>query len=157
MLFYLPVLIVVCANIIYDISSKSIPEKLNCYAAVTITYAVLACFNFLLFLVLNPDDSILLEMSRINWAVLVFALMSVGLECGYIYLFRAGWNISVGSVVCNICLAVCMVLVGFLVFHETITLKQLAGVVLCVCGLFFINRGEFREASGKEDPDEISV
>lgn len=155
MLFYLPVLIVVCANIIYDISSKSVPEKLNCYAAVTITYTVLACFNFLLFLILNPGNSILIEMSRINWAVFVFALMSVGLECGYIYLFRAGWNISIGSVVCNILLAVCMVIIGFLAFHETITPKQLAGVILCVGGLLFINKSEFCKVSDQEDQTGI--
>lgn len=152
MLFYLPVLVVVSANIIYDISSKSIPEKLNCFAAVTITYTLLAFFNFFLFLFLNPGGSILAELSHINWAVFVFALMSVGLECGYIYLFRAGWNISIGSVVCNIMLTICMVTIGFLAFHETITLRQFAGVILCIGGLLFINRSEFKKADAEEDP-----
>ncbi len=154
MLFYLPVLIVIGANIIYDVSSKAIPEKLNCYAAVTITYTVLACFNFILFLVLNPGDSILVEMTNINWAVFVFALMSVGLESGYIYLFRAGWNISIGSVVCNILLTVCMVTIGFLAFHENITLKQLIGMLFCVGGLLVINRSEFSKAAEPEEATE---
>ena len=44
--FYLPVLIVVIANVTYDISSKSTPEELNAYAGVAITYSILAVFNF---------------------------------------------------------------------------------------------------------------
>ncbi|MBR3142881.1 MAG: hypothetical protein IKF09_07030 [Clostridiales bacterium] len=39
----------------------------------------------------------------------------------------------------NICLAVALLIIGFLLFKETITIKQLAGVVVCGVGLFLIN------------------
>ena len=62
--FYLPVLIVVAANVTYDISSKSIPEELNAYAGITITYSVLAVFNFLIFQIMNPAIPITVEWAR---------------------------------------------------------------------------------------------
>ncbi len=142
---YVPVLIVVASNVIYDVSSKAIPEGLNAYAGTTITYSVLAVFNFLLFKIINPEIPILVEWTQINWAVVLFAFTSIGIESGYIFLYRAGWNISLGGMVCNTLLAVCMLIVGFLLFHETVTPLQLLGVLLCIGGLIVINQAGFRK------------
>ena len=144
--FYLPVLIVVAANVTYDVSAKSIREDINAYASMTITYSVLALFNFILFLVLNPAGSIILEFGYVNLAVIFFALASVGLEIGYIFLYRAGWDISVGGLVCNILLAVNMVAIGCLFYKEVISIRQIFGIILCVSGLIYINRTEFIKA-----------
>lgn len=152
MWYYLPVLIVVAANVTYDVSSKSIPEELNAFAGITITYSLLVVLNFILFQVLNPTGSLLAEFTQVNWAVVLFALASVGLESGYIFLYRKGWNLSLGGVVCNILLAICMVMIGFLAFHETVSAKQLFGVILCTAGLIVINRVEFSKIS--EEPEE---
>jgi len=146
-LFYLPVLIVVAANVTYDISSKSIPEELNAYAGITITYSILAIFNFLAFKMLNPAASILAEWSQVNWAVVLFAVTSVGLESGYIFLYRAGWNISLGGMVCNTLLAICMLFVGRFLFSETVSSRQFLGVFFCVAGLIIINQAGFRKGS----------
>jgi len=144
--FYLPVFIVVIANVTYDISSKSIPEDINAYASVTISYSALAVFNFILFLVLNPTGSIISEIGYVNWAVIFFALASIGLESGYIFLYRVGWNISIGGLVCNILLAINMVVIGYLFYKEVISMKQIFGIILCIAGLIYINRTEFIKA-----------
>ncbi len=149
--FYLPVLIVVAANVTYDISSKSIPEGLNAYAGITITYSVLAVFNFLIFQIMNPAIPITVEWAQINWAVVLFALTSIGLESGYIFLYRAGWNISMGGLVCNTLLVICMLIVGRFLFSETVSFRQLLGVVLCVAGLIIINQASVR----KEIPETV--
>lgn len=148
--FYLPVLIVVAANVTYDISSKSIPDGLNAYAGITITYFVLAIFNFLVFKIMNPEIPIIAEWAQINWAVVLLAFTSIGLESGYIFLYRAGWNISLGGMICNTLLAVCMLLVGRFLFSEAVSLRQLLGIILCVAGLIIINRAGFREASSED-------
>ena len=136
--FFLPILIIVVSNVVYDVSSKSIDEDLNAYAGTTIIYSLLAVFYLLLFTALSPEISIIGEWSHFNWAVVTFALGSIGLESGYIFLYRAGWNISLGGMVCNVLLALCMVGVGQLFFHETVTLKQYIGVVFCLAGLFIV-------------------
>ncbi|MCL1982651.1 MAG: hypothetical protein FWG53_06175 [Clostridiales bacterium] len=139
-LFFLPILIIVVSNVVYDISSKSINEELNAYAGIAIIYSILAVFYFLLFEVLNPAAAISAEWSQFNWAVATFALASIGLESGYIFLYRAGWNISLGGMVCNVILAMCMVGVGQVFFHETVSLRQYAGVVFCIAGLVIVFR-----------------
>ncbi len=136
--FFLPVFIVVVSNVIYDVSAKSIREDLNAYAGTTIIYSILVVFYFLVFVIFNPSASISVEMSKVNWAVLTFALATIGLESGYIFLFRAGWNISLGGMVCNVMLAMCMLVVGQLLFHETVSSIQYLGVIFCITGLILV-------------------
>lgn len=152
--FYLPVLVVVAANVTYDISSKSIPDGLNAYAGITMTYSVLAVFNFLIFQVMNPETMITTEWAQINWAVVLFAFTSIGLESGYIFLYRAGWNISVGGMVCNTLLVLCMLLIGRFLFRETVSARQLMGMVLCVGGLILINHAGSRNEGRETEEDE---
>jgi drug/metabolite transporter (DMT)-like permease len=150
-LFFLPILIVVASQVLYDVSAKSINEDLNAYAGITVIYVGLAIFYFIVFAVFNPEASIAAEWARVNWAVATFALGSIGLESGYIFLYRAGWNISLGGMVCNILLAVCMLGVGYLFFNETISLRQGLGVALCIVGTIIVfNAGGNRMASDED-------
>ena len=72
--------------------------------------------------------------------MIVLGLASIGLESGFIFLYRAGWNISIGGMVCNILLAISMLTIGYLFFQERISAKQFIGVLLCFAGLLLINR-----------------
>ncbi len=148
-LFFLPILIVVAAQVIYDVSAKSINEDLNAFAGTTVIYTVLAVFYFLIFVIFTPEASVSAEFTKMNWAVLTFALGSIGLESGYIFLYRAGWNISLGGMVCNITLAVCMLAVGFLLFNESISFRQGWGVLLCLVGLITV----FQAGNQKKSED----
>ena len=69
----------------------------------------------------------------------MLGLTIIGLEAGYLFFYRAGWAISVGSLVCNIGLAVILLFVGMLAFRETIAPHQLLGALCCLAGLFLIN------------------
>ena len=79
--------------------------------------------------------TLLFSFSRI---VLGFAI--VGLEAGNVFLYRAGWKISAGSLSANLCLAVVLLFVGYFLFHEQISARQLIGVAVCAVGLFLITK-----------------
>jgi drug/metabolite transporter (DMT)-like permease len=149
-LFFLPILIVVASQVLYDVSAKSINEDLNAYAGTAIIYSILAILYLIVFEIFSPAASIGAEWTQVNWAVATFALGSIGLESGYIFLYRAGWNISLGGMVCNILLSVCMLGVGYLLFNETISFRQGLGVVLCIAGTIIV----FRAGSKRTASDE---
>ena len=44
------------------------------------------------------------------------------------------------TVVQSCIVAVLLVLVGYLLYHEQITLTKLAGIGICLLGLYFMNR-----------------
>jgi drug/metabolite transporter (DMT)-like permease len=149
-LFFLPLIIIVASQIIYDVSAKAINEDINAYAGTTIIYSILTVFYFLIFVIFTPDASISVEFSKMNWAVVTFALGSIGLESGYIFLYRAGWNISLGGMVCNILLAMCMLGVGLLLFNENITFIQWCGFLFCLAGLIVVFLGGGNQKASAE-------
>ena len=74
-----------------------------------------------------------------NWAPYVLGLVIVGLEVGFIYAYKAGWQVSTASVVQSAFLAVALVVVGFIAYREALTWNKILGVVVCLIGLVFIN------------------
>ena len=64
----------------------------------------------------------------------------VGLELGYLLAYRAGWNISVGSLVASILLALVLIPIGIMLYHEKFELTKVIGSVFCIVGLILINR-----------------
>ena len=116
-----PMLMVVGANTVYNICAKSTPEKLNSFAALTINYGVAAALSLLLFFVTTGGEKNLIqEIGKTNWAPVVMGLSVVGLELGYILIYRAGWKVSVASLVANLALACILVLVGVLWYKEVL-------------------------------------
>jgi drug/metabolite transporter (DMT)-like permease len=71
---------------------------------------------------------------------LLLGLVVVGIEGGYIFMYRSGWEISKGSLMANMCIAIILLIVGALVFKEEITIKKVMGVGLCFTGIFLINK-----------------
>lgn len=136
---YLPIILIVLSNVFYHICSKETPASINPFASLTVTYAVGLLASLCLFSVTGKGTSLLSEYKHVNWAVVVFGLSIVGLEAGYIAMYKAGWNISTGSLIASVLLAIALIAVGALLYKEAITLRKLAGILICLVGLYFIN------------------
>lgn len=54
--------------------------------------------------------------------------------------YRSGWNISIGSLVANILLALILVPVGILFYKENFGFNKVLGIAFCIAGLIFINK-----------------
>ena len=140
MLSYIwPLALVVVSNIVYQICAKSSPASVNPLASLTVTYGVGAVISGALYFLLNKNGSLLQEYRSLNWAPFVLGIVIVGLEVGFLYAYRAGWKISTASIVQSAFLAVALVIVGALLYHEKVGWNQLVGVGLCLAGLVFIN------------------
>ena len=64
----------------------------------------------------------------------------VPLEVGFIYAYKNGWAVSTASIVQSAFLSVALIIVGALLYHETITASKVIGILICLVGLYFINR-----------------
>lgn len=137
--YFWPILLIVSSNIVYHICAKSMPSEIDPFASLTVTYFIGALTSAVLYFLLNRNGSLLREYSRLNWAPLVLGIVIVGLEAGYIYAYKVGWQVSTASVVQNSLLAVVLIFVGYLLYHEALTWNKLLGVGICLVGLFVIN------------------
>ncbi len=134
-----PIALVILSNIVYNICTKSVPNNANPFASLTITYLVGAAVSAILFFLLGDQPNIFKELSKMNWSSLVLGLVIVGLEAGYIYAYKAGWQVSTASIVQSSVLAVALIVVGALVYRENITWNKIVGIAVCAVGLVFIN------------------
>jgi drug/metabolite transporter (DMT)-like permease len=135
--YFAPILLIVASNIIYNIATKSTPGEANPFLSLTVTYMVGTFITFVAYW-LSFSDNLLIK--KLNWTSFLLGFAIVGLEVGYIYLYRAGWNIGIGSLVANIILAIALIGIGVLFYKEQINFQQIIGLVLCIGGLILINK-----------------
>ena len=133
-----PVLVVVGANTIYNISTKSTPANVNAFASLAMTYVMAALSSVVLFFLTSDSKNLLAELAKTDWTAYALGIAIIGLEFGYICIYRAGWKIGVASLVANISLACVLLVVGYFFYREVITLKQLLGMGVCAIGLMLI-------------------
>ena len=131
--------LLVFSNTVYQICSKSVPRDVDPFACLTITYLIGAAVSAGLYFSLNRGGSLLREYGKLNWAPFVLGIVIVGLEVGWIYAYKAGWQVSSAFIVQSAVLAGTLLLVGVLVFHEGLSWNKVLGVVICLLGLAVIN------------------
>ena len=124
----------------YHLVMKVTPPAVNPFLSLAATYALgaavfLACFA------LVPDGPTLREgLKPLNWTVFALTVMVVGLDVGFLMLYRSGFDVSLGQIVTQSAAALILVVAGIALFREKINAANLAGIVLCVLGLWLINR-----------------
>ena len=134
-----PIALVVLSNVVYQICAKSVPERINPFASLTVTYLVSALASAVLYFALSSGGNLAKEYAKLNWAPFVLGIVIVGLEAGWIYAYKAGWQVSTGFIVQSAFLAAALLLVGYFLYHEALTWNKLVGVAICLIGLVFIN------------------
>ena len=134
-----PILIVILSNTFYNICMKSMPSDVNPFGALMITYLVAAVISAFIFAYVVGPSNVVYEMSKINWTSIILAIAIVGLEVGYVFVYRAGWSVSTASVVANIGLACVLIGVGYFLYKENVSLSQILGIFACMIGLILIN------------------
>jgi len=141
-MYYLPIFIIVMSNVAYHLSAKSVPKEMDSLFFLSLLYLVAGCVSFAIF-ILKPESglsNVHAQIRYINWVPFLFSFGIIGLELGNILMYRVGWNMSVGSLVANILLGIALIAIGYFLYKESISMKQMAGIAFCMIGLVLINR-----------------
>ncbi len=134
-----PIVLIVISNILYQICTKSLPKGMDPFASLTITYSVGAIFSFVLYYVLSRKENIIQEYTKMNFAPALLGFVLVGLEVGFLFAYKNGWQVSTLSIVQSAFLAVALIFVGWLGYQEILTWNKILGVGICLVGLYFVN------------------
>ena len=137
----LPILLVLFSNVCYHMISKSMPEDAHPALSLLITYLLAAAVTLAAYLTTRGEESFAASLQKLNWTSMALGLVIVGLELGWILAYRAGWPISIGSLVANISLAILLIPIGIFLFKEDFSVTKALGVVACIFGLVMINKG----------------
>lgn len=104
----------------------------------TATYSIALIFSIILF-TLTKNACFSVEISKIKVTNFLMGIAVLGVECGWILMYRNGWEVSKASIIANICVAIILFIVGFIIFREEITAKKIAGLLVCIIGVFLLN------------------
>lgn len=138
--YYWPIGLLVLSNVFYHITAKSLPANVDSFLSMTITYLVGAAVSVVLYLLIGSGDTLSVQLSHLNWTPFVLGLAVVGLEVGAIFMYKAGWEVSVGNIVQAIFVAIALLIVGVLIYKEALTATKVAGIAACLVGIFLLNR-----------------
>ncbi len=139
--FWWPIGLLLAAHTIYQISAKSVPTAMDPFAAVLINYVVAACAAFVLWMVMGQEKNLMAQVERMNWAPIAMGLTITAVEVASVFMYKLGWNISIGTTIVNIALAVVLAVIGVLFYKEIISMQQLLGIGLCVVGVIIMSKG----------------
>ena len=55
-------------------------------------------------------------------------------------MYKVGWNMNTGYLVKSIILALALIVVGYILYKEQVSGTKIAGIAVCLLGLFLINK-----------------
>lgn len=137
-----PIGLVIIANIVYQISAKEVPSAMDAFASLTICYGIATAMTLICFFIFSGAgiSGLMAEYAKINWAVIVLGITAVGLEVGYVFAYKNGWEVSLIYVMQSAIMAAMLLVVGYFLYKEGLTWNKLAGIAVCLFGLILINR-----------------
>jgi len=139
-MYVFSIVIIVISNVLYNICQKSTPEGVNPFSSLLVTYLTASIITIITLLLFYMDKNLVQSFKGLNWTSIVLGISIVGLEFGYLMAYRSGWNISEGSLVANIILALMLIPVGMLFYKEGFALTKTIGVLFCIVGLLLLNK-----------------
>ena len=80
------------------------------------------------------------EVRQLNWTAVALAVAIVGLDLGFLLLYRSGYAVSMGALVTQSAAALILLLIGVAAFRDRLSVANLVGLVLCLAGLWLVNR-----------------
>lgn len=139
-MYVFSIVLIVASNVIYNICQKSTPTRADPFSALFITYITAAVLTLALFFFNKNQQGFFQSLENLNWTSWALGIAIVGLEFGYLMAYRAGWKISVGSLVANIALALMLIPIGILFYKEGFGINKILGAIFCIVGLILINK-----------------
>ena len=130
----------VLGGVLYHVAQKAVPKAVSPFAAIILAYLVGITLCAVAMLCDATGPSFRASLKASSWAVLLLGIAAVMIEVGVLFVYRAGWDISLASVIINIAVAIVLVPIGLFIFKEQLSLRSLVGLVCCLVGLYLLSK-----------------
>ena len=130
----------IVATVGYHLVLKVTPANVNPVLSLAATYLVVAVALVTVYLLAPAATPAREAVKLLNWTVFALAAAIIFLDVGFLMLYRSGFDVSLGQLVTQSAAALLLLGLGVVLFRERLNLANLAGIALCVVGLWLINR-----------------
>ncbi len=132
--------VAIAATAAYHLVLKLTPAGVNPYLSLSVTYAVTAVAFASVYVVLPGTQPLRGALAALNWSTLALGAAVVFLDLGFLMLYRSGFDVSLGLIITQSAAALLLLLLGVAFFAEKLSLVNVGGILLCVAGLWLINK-----------------
>lgn len=137
-----PLLLVVASSVGYQVGLKEVSGIGDPMISLMVTYLAASAVSFVIYFFQSlGKESFLRGVLSVNVSAMGLGLAIVGIEVGTLFMYRAGWAVNVAFVVANSLIVAALMLTGFLLYKEKLTLRQLIGVGISLAGILCIVMG----------------
>lgn len=137
-----PLLLVVASSVGYQVGLKEVSDIGDPMASLMVTYLAASAVSFVIYFFQSlGKESFFRGVLSVNASAMGLGLAIVGIEVGTLFMYRAGWAVNVAFVVANSLIVAALMLTGFLLYKEKLTLRQLIGVGISLAGILCIVMG----------------
>ena len=139
-LFYFSISLAVVSSVLYHLFQKLTSVNANPALALMVTYitSLVLCLGLIPFYPIK--DGLGNAFKQLNWASVALAFALVGLEVGFLLVYRSGWSLGIAGTATNVASALILIPIGLLIFKDKVTPLNLIGVVVCIVGLIMVNQ-----------------
>lgn len=138
-LFYFSITLAILSSALYHFTAKSTPSNVNFTVSLLVTYTVALVVTLLGFFFFPATNGIAAELKQLNWASIGLAIAIVGIEFGFLLVYRSGWNLGIAAVLVNVVASLILLPVAIFVFKDKISWVNILGIVVCFVGLIMLN------------------
>jgi drug/metabolite transporter (DMT)-like permease len=138
-LFYFSIILTILSSALYHFVAKSTPANVNFTVSLLVTYSVALCTLLFTFFFFPIQGSLAAELKKLNWASIALAIAVVGIEFGFLLVYRSGWNLGIAAVLTNVVASLILLPVAIFVFKDKISWVNILGIFVCLAGLVMLN------------------
>ena len=138
-LFYFSIILAICFSALYHFTAKSTPANVNFTVSLLVTYAAAFVVVLLTFLFFPIKNGLAFELRQLNWASIGLAIAVVGIEFGFLLVYRSGWNLGIAAVLTNVVASLILLPVAIFFFKDKISWVNIIGIFVCLAGLIMLN------------------
>lgn len=138
-LFYVSISLAIASSALYHFSAKSTPANVNFPISLIVTYAVAILVTVLIAFLVPAKKGLVFELKQLNWASFLLAIAIVGIEFGFLLVYRSGWNLGIAAVLVNVVASLILVPVAIFVFKDKLNWVNVVGILVSLIGLVMLN------------------
>jgi drug/metabolite transporter (DMT)-like permease len=138
-LFYFSITLAIFSSALYHFVAKSTPPNVNFTVSLLVTYAVAFIVTLFTFYFFPIENGISAELKKLNWASIGLAIAIVGIEFGFLLVYRSGWNLGIAAVLTNVVASLILVPVAVFIFKDKLSWVNVTGILICLVGLVMLN------------------
>jgi drug/metabolite transporter (DMT)-like permease len=138
-LFYFSITLAICSSALYHFAAKSTPSNVNFTVSLLVTYAVAFTVILFTFFFFPAKNGLMAEFKQLNWASIGLAIAIVGIEFGFLLIYRSGWHLGIAAVLTNVVASLILLPAAIFFFKDKISWVNIIGIFVCLVGLLMLN------------------